>query len=109
VEYEAKLMPTTGGAPITAKTDFAKAEWKTYGNGDRRFKVIVSKLNLPDGAAVELGVDGRQIDNMVVQGGRTRYERESDRNEVVPPVEAGQVLQVSYAGDVILEGRFYAE
>lgn len=43
------------------------------------------------------------------QGGRARYERESERGGTVPRMSAGQVLQVSHGGDVILAGKSYAE
>jgi hypothetical protein len=108
-ELEAKLAPVPGSESITAGTTYAKAEWKVYGDGTRRCKLTVSRLDLPDGAVIELGVDGRQIDIIAVQGRRARFERESERGEIVPDVSAGQMLQVSYAGEVLLAGAFYEE
>jgi hypothetical protein len=108
-ELEAKLAPVSPIAAITLPTTFAEAEWKVYSNGTRRCKVTVSRLDLPDGAVIELGVDGEQFDIIEVQGGKARYERESEKGEIVPEVRADQVLQVSYAGEVLVEGRFYPE
>lgn len=80
-----------------------------YGDGARRCKVWVSRLNLPEGAVLELAVNSQPMDKMVVRQGAARYKRESERGEVVPVVEVSQVLQVCYVGQVILEGEFYQE
>lgn len=108
-EYEAKLNLVQLSAPIFGHAARGKAEWKVYGNGTRQGKVSVSGLNLPDGAVLRLAVSGQPIAEMVVQHGKARYRRESERGEVVPVVELDQMLQVSYAGQVILEGIFYLE
>jgi hypothetical protein len=54
-------------------------------------------------------VNGQPIGEMAVQRGAARYKRESERGEHVPVVDLNQVLQVSYNGQAILEGRFYPE
>jgi hypothetical protein len=50
-EYEARLEPSAVGRCPTAR---GKAEWKVYGDGTRQCKGSVSKLNLPEGAVLEL-------------------------------------------------------
>ncbi len=107
-EYEAELKPKqfTGSAGDSAR---GKGEWKVYGNGTRQCKVWVSGLNLTDGAVIQLAVSGQPITELLVRGRRGRHRRESERGESVPDVEAKQVLQVSYAGQTILEGEFYSE
>jgi hypothetical protein len=92
-----------------AESGHGKGEWKAYADGTRRCKVWVSGLNLADGAVLQLAVSGQQIAEVLVSGGKARYRRESERGEAVPTVELNQVLQVSYAGSVILEGSFYME
>jgi hypothetical protein len=86
-----------------------KAEWKVYDNGSRRCKVWITGLDLSEGAVLQLAVSGQPMTEIMVRGGRGRYRRESERGEAVPVVELKQVLQVSYAGQIILEGEFYAE
>ena len=54
-------------------------------------------------------VSGRQITELMVQGGAARYKRQSERGEAVSAVAPKQVLQVSYAGQIILAGEFYEE
>ncbi len=105
-EYEAKLAPTPKSLCPAAQ---GKAEWKVYDDGTRKGKVSVSKLGLPDGAVLELIVENRRIAQLTVQRGTVRYRRETERGEDVPVVELDQVLHIIYAGQVLLEGRFYAE
>jgi hypothetical protein len=107
-EYEAQLEPVRSAAPAVDSAR-GKGEWKVYGNGTRQCKVRVSGLNLPDGAVIQLAVSGGQFAELLVRGGKARYRRESERGEAVPEVEPRQMLQVSYAGQVILEGGFYSE
>jgi hypothetical protein len=108
-EYEAKLSPSYPGTSTTAQAARGKGEWKVYGDGTRRCKVRVSGLNLPEGAVLHVAVSGQPIGEMVVRRGAARYGRESERGEYVPAVDLNQVLQVSYNGQAILEGRFYPE
>ena len=107
-EYEAQLKPTPIAA-ATAGSASGKGEWKVYGNGTWQCKVWITGLNLSDGAVLQLAVSGHQFAELLLSGGRARYRRESDRGEAVPEVEPKQLLQASYAGQVILEGEFYSE
>lgn len=104
-EYEAQLHPTGDGAG-SAGSARGKAEWKTYENGTSRCRVRVSGLNLSEGAALQLSVGGEALAEILVQQGKAGYRRESERGEAVPEVAPHQVLQVFYAGQIILEGEF---
>ena len=107
-EYEVQLQPTEF-AGARANSARGKGEWKVYGNGSRRCKVWITGLNLSDGSVVQLSISGRQVAELLLSGGRARYQRGSERGEAVPEVEAKQVLQVSYAGQPLLTGEFYSE
>jgi hypothetical protein len=107
-EYEAQLRPTDIAASATVSAR-GKGEWKVYGDGTRQCKVSISGLKLSDGAALQVAVSGVQVVELPVRGGRARYRRESERGEAVPEVKPKQMLQVSYAGQVILKGELYAE
>ncbi|MGH7798011.1 MAG: hypothetical protein ACREQ2_24375 [Candidatus Binatia bacterium] len=107
-EYEAHLKPAQSTA-ASAGSARGKGEWKVYGNGTRQCQVRVSGLDLSDGAVIQLAVSGQQFAELVVRGGRAYYRRESEHGEAVPEVETKQVLQVSYAGQIMLEGEFYSE
>ena len=108
-EYEAQLTPTQSGAENAARSARGKGEWKLYADGMRQCKVRVTGLNLSDGAVLQLAVAGVQMAEIMVQRGAARYKRQSERGEAVSEVTSKQLLQVSYAGQVILEGEFYAE
>jgi len=108
-EYEVKLSPSDPGSSIAPHAAQGKGEWKVYGDGTQRCKVRVSGLNLPEGVVLHVFVNGQPIGEMAVQRGAARYKRESERGEYVPLVDLNQVLQVSYNGQAILEGRFYPE
>jgi hypothetical protein len=58
---------------------------------------------------LQIGVSGQQMAEVMVQNGKARYRRESERGEAVPAVGPKQVLQVSYAGEIILQGEFHSE
>jgi hypothetical protein len=105
-ELEAHLTPTPASRQVRAR---GKAEWKVYEDGTRQGRVSLSRLDLADGAMIEIIVAGHRIVELAVQHGLARYRRESERGEAVPVVEAGQILQVIDSGQVILEGRFVAE
>jgi hypothetical protein len=108
-EYEAHLEPTAVGKSTSARSAHGKAEWKAYGNGTQQFKVRVAGLHLSDGAVIQLAVNGQPFADLLIQNGKARYQRESERGETVPAVEAKQTLQVSYAGEILLEAEFYEE
>lgn len=108
-EYEAQLQPTQIGADATARAARGKGEWKVYADGTRQCKVRISGLKLSDGAVLQLGVSGAQFAEIMVQQGKARYKRQSERGEAVSDVAPKELLQVSYAGQIILEGEFYAE
>jgi hypothetical protein len=108
-EYEAQLQPTPIGATIVARSAQGKGEWKLYRDGTSQCKVWVSGLKLSDGAVLQLAVSGKQMAEILVQHGRARYQRQSERGEAVSDVAVDQMLQVSYGGEVILQGEFYEE
>jgi hypothetical protein len=86
-----------------------KAEWKTYADGSRQCRVRASKLPLPDGAEVEILLEGVKIARVAVDGGRVSFRRETERGEDVPAAAAGQTLRVVHVGSVVLEGTFHSE
>jgi hypothetical protein len=104
-ELEVKLESTTN----LSKGAQGKGEWKVYSDGSRLCKVSISNLNLPDGSKLELVVEDRHIAHLEVHQGLVRFRRETEEGESVPRVEAKENLQVLFAGQAILEGRFYSE
>lgn len=107
-EFEVKLKPVPSAPPVLRSAD-GKGEWKVYGDGSRQCKVSVLRVDLPDDTSLQLAINGRGIGEMKVQRKTARYKRESERGEGVPKVEASQRLQIILAGEIVLEGMFYAE
>ena len=107
-ELEVKLRPIADGALLTTSSR-GKGEWKLYGDGSRQCKVSVTNLDLPDGTELQLQVRDRLIGEMIAERSIARFRRESERGEIVPSVQANDVLRVLLQGKVILEGSFYHE
>lgn len=107
-ELEVKLRPTVAGTPLAASAR-GKGEWKVYGDSSRQCKLSVTNLNLPDGTELQVELSGRLVADMIVDRGTARFRRESERGEIVPSVQANEVLQILLHGKAILEGSFYHE
>jgi len=105
-EFEAHLSSPANGTVTSAR---GKAEWKEYQDGSRRIKISVTKVGQEDGTLVDVVMDGRLIDQIVLERGIARYRRESERGEQVPTPAAGQLLQIVCFGILLLEGRFVEE
>jgi hypothetical protein len=104
-EYEVKLR----GLTAEAASARGKGEWKNYEDGSRQCKVSIHDLKLPEAAQLQLTVNGRIIAELSVEKGSARFRRETERGEFVPHVRANDVLQVTWEGQAMLEGTFYAE
>ncbi|MDX1561624.1 MAG: hypothetical protein R3305_01785 [Gammaproteobacteria bacterium] len=95
-ELEAKLA--------SADRRFAKAsgklERKVYGDSTERLKVRIKGL---DAAEASLVVAGREIASVTVAHGRAELDLESAAG-AVPPMRAGETVQVSVDEVVALEG-----
>ncbi len=104
-EFEAHLT--------SVEQEFAKvrgkSEWKKYGDGAHQLKISLTGLNLREGTALVLTVDGVKIGDMIVQGKTARFKRESEKGEFVPAVEAEQTLRVIFLEKVIVQGKYVAE
>lgn len=107
-EYEVMLRPPTAEVPGLDSAR-GKAEWKVYADGSRQCKVSIHNLKLPEGAQLQLTINGRIIATVIVERGSARFRRETEKGELVPHVRASEVLQVLLEETAILEGSFYAE
>lgn len=105
-ELEAHLLPPAHNADAAAR---GKAEWKEYQDGSRRIKISITVAGQEDGTLMDVVMDGRLIDQIVLERGIARYRRESEQGEQVPTPEAGQVLRIICLGTILLEGQFVEE
>ena len=99
-ELEARLSPPAGdGGPSSGKLEF-----KRYGDGRHRMKITCRKLDVPDGAALELRCGDRVIAVLVAQSGRTKLDEERPASEEAPPLAAGEEVTLRHEGVALLSG-----
>lgn len=103
-ELEAKLFPV-------GKTSFfsrprGKIERKEYGNGNLRFKVIISNFKLPDGEEVELVISDNLITTLKLKKGSAQLDLKSESGGKIPTVSEGDFAELRYQGNIIVKGKF---
>lgn len=103
-DFEARLRPEPGVA--AADGAWGAAEREAYDDGSAEFEASVRDVKLPDGAAVEFLVEGVALGMAAVERGRGRLEFDSRSGDDVPPVAAGQRIEVRHDGVVLLSGEF---
>ena len=103
-EFEAHFHPVQPGSNVRGKS-----EWKHYGNGTYRFKLVVRDLPLPDGTEIDLWRDGTWIMRLPVQNHKVKVDLENEGGSGIPAIEAGQVLQIRSGDTVLAEGKYQAE
>jgi hypothetical protein len=103
-DLEAKLRPVDEN-PIAAEAR-GKAERESWSGESAEFEAHVRGLELPDGSEVEFVVADVVLGTVALRSGGGRLEFHSRLGQSIPPVEAGHVLEVRYAGAVLLSGEF---
>lgn len=63
-------------------------------------------VNVPDGAAVSVTVDGQVVCQATVSRRRGRLKLSTARGDVVPAVGNGSVGEIQYEGEPLLRGTF---
>lgn len=101
-EFEARLSPPPG----RGADGRGKIERKRFGDGVEELEVKVRKLDVPDGATLEMVVEGRVLLEMEARGGRSRVEFDTESDGEVPRVAAGESVRIHHDGQVLLEGTF---
>lgn len=99
-DYEAKLHSPLDGAGS------GKAEWERYGDEEVRISVRFRKVDVADGATIEVCFDGVTIGSAVAEKGRGRLEIESAGGVMVPHGVDGQRVELVHGGRVLLSGTF---
>jgi hypothetical protein len=100
-DYEAKLR-----SPPGKKGGKGKVEWERYGDGGEELHARFRRLDLPDGATVEIRLDGAILGNATISSGAGRLKFESQKGGVVPKATAGQLAEIVHEGMVLLAGVF---
>ena len=103
-DFEARLRPVPG-VPA-ADGAWGKAEREEWEGGDAEFEAFVRGLDLPDGSEVEFVVGSVVLGRVAVERGKVRLEFDSRHGAEVPPIAAGQVLEIRHAGNALVRGEF---
>ena len=103
-EFEAHFHAVQSDSRVNGKS-----EWKHYGDGTYRFKLSIRNIPLPDKSKVDLWLDGHWLMRLVVENNRVKIDLENDSGSGIPPIKAGQVLQIKSGQNVLAEGKYEAE
>ncbi|HEY0431530.1 MAG TPA: hypothetical protein VGC61_06915, partial [Pyrinomonadaceae bacterium] len=102
-----QIEANLAGATINGLIPSGEAEAKTFVDGNRKFEVHVTNVNLPDNTVLAVFVDGTQAGSLSLIGLRGEFEVETEDGETVPPVNSRtRVVVSSAAGSTIVAGSF---
>lgn len=102
-DYEARLKPINAAAASRAT---GKAERERYKDGSEEFSLRLHQVDLPEGAAVEIALQGTVLGTTVVRQQSGRFELNTTTGARVPAVKVGDVVEVRHQGSAILRGTF---
>ena len=102
-DYEARLAPpaATGG-----KHGSGKAEHERFEDGEVQFEVRGRGLELAEGAELQVRLNGEEVARVVVRRGGTSLRLSNRKGHTIPVVRAGDRLEVTHRGLVVLAGSF---
>jgi hypothetical protein len=103
-EYEAHFHSVLPDSDVNGKS-----EWKHYGDGTYRFRLSIRNIPLPDESKVDLWLDGQWLMRLVVEQNRVKIDMENDSGSGIPPIKAGQILQIKSGQNLLAEGKYEVE
>ena len=103
-EFEADLykVPT----PWLFRREMGELERTSYEDGEERLKISFRGVEAPDGASVEVMIDGARVAEVSVERGRGRRILSSTEGAAVPEVKAGQQVEIHFQGRPVLARVF---
>ncbi|MGH9932625.1 MAG: hypothetical protein ACREA9_25760 [Pyrinomonadaceae bacterium] len=102
-----RIEADLAGAAINGLVPRGEAETKTFVDGNRKFEVDVSNVNLADGTVLKVFVDGAQAGTLRIVSMMGEFEVESRNGQTVPPINSRTRVVVSdQAGNTIVAGSF---
>lgn len=102
IEIEAKLIP-----PGNTWRLGGEVEYELHPDGFESFEVFVSRLDVPNGAAVTVRRNGESLAEVAVRGLFRRHGRlyvSSRKGDEVPRLNVGDAIEVVYGGQLLLTG-----
>lgn len=112
-EYEANLFSARQPASFLERlqrlfeaAETGEIEWKRYDDGSTVLEVKFLRLKVPDGAAVEVWVEGQRVGQAPARGGYGREVFTAGPGEALPAVGNGSPAELRYQGQVLARGTF---
>ncbi|MDQ1707394.1 MAG: hypothetical protein QOJ88_605 [Pyrinomonadaceae bacterium] len=106
-DVTSKIEANLAGASINGLVPRGEAETKTFVDGNRKFEVDVTSVNVPDNTILKVAVDGLQVGTLRIIGMMGEFEVETIKGQTVPPINSRTRIVVSdQAGNTILAGSF---
>ena len=101
-----QIEANLAGAAINGLIPRGEAEAKTFVDGNRKFEVHVTNVNLPDNTILTVFVDGAQAGTLRLIGLGGEFDVETADGQTVPPVNSRTRVVVTNAGNTIVAGSF---
>jgi hypothetical protein len=102
-----KIEANLAGAAINGLLPRGEAEAKTFVDGNRKFEIHVTNVNLPDGTLLNVAVDGAQVGTLRLIGLTGEFEVETRDGQPVPQINSRtRVIVSNAAGNTIVAGSF---
>jgi len=104
---ETRLRTRLAGAAIQGKTPEGNADFRLDARGRTRLNVEVENVNLPARTVLDVSVHSTVVGHITLSAtGFGELELNSQDGDVVPAVQAGDVVIVSNGATAILTGVF---
>lgn len=102
-----KIEADLAGAAINGLVPRGEAETKIFADGNRKFEVHATNVNLPDGTVLSVSVDGAGVGTLRLIGMVGELDLETAGGQTVPQINSRtRIVVSSQAGNTIVAGSF---
>ncbi|MDX6445408.1 MAG: hypothetical protein QOH71_2482 [Blastocatellia bacterium] len=102
-----KIEAEFAGAMLNGLVPKGEAELETFADGNRKFEVTVSNVNLPNGTVLNVLVDGAKVGTLTVGALTGQLELKTKDGQTVPQINTRtRVAVTDQAGNTIVAGSF---
>src|SRR5215467_11136263 len=102
-----KIEGQLSGAMLNGLVPRGEVEFESDADGNRKFEIEVSSVNLPDGTLLDVSVDGTKVGTLTLTGRQGELELKTKDGQTLPEINSRTRIVVSdQAGNTILAGSF---
>jgi hypothetical protein len=102
-----KIEAEFAGAMLNGLVPKGEAELETFVDGNRKFEVTVSNVNLPNGTVLNVLVDGAKVGTLTIGALTGQMELKTKDGQTVPQINTRtRVAVTDQAGNTIVAGSF---